>query len=103
MGYGTSFTADMYISRERFETEHDLEVVIEETKKDIQSIREKLLMACIGGKDSFSNVDCEGNICNAVDVIHIEVNNMLDYLLELNDKLFRYELLKENFKDRENT
>lgn len=102
MGFGTDFTANIYISRERFQTEYELDEQIQETKEWIQLTKEKILMACIGGKDSFNLVDCEGNPCNAVDVIHTEVNSMLNSLLEDSDKLFRYELLKENFDKREN-
>lgn len=103
MGWGTSWNDDMYISRERFETEYELDAKIEETKKYIESARTKILMSMIGGKDSFNLDDCEGNPCDAVDVIHMRGNEMLDWLIELNDRLFLYGSLKKNFKDRENT
>ena len=45
----------------------------------------------------------EGNKCDLVDVVHRNVNEWLDWLLELNDKLYEYELLKLNFDKRENT
>lgn len=103
MGWGTDFTADIYISRERFDNEHELDEKIKETKEWIQTVREKILMVCIGGKDSFNLKDCEDNNCDAVDVIHRNINEWLDWLIEENDKLFCYELLKENFDKRENT
>ena len=103
MSWGTDFTADIYISRERFDNEYELDEKIKETKEWIQLTKEKILMACIGGKDSFNLIDCEGNPCNAVDVIHMEVTNMLNSLLEDNERLFRYELLRENFDKREHT
>lgn len=103
MGWGTDFTADIYISRERFDNEHELDEKIKETKEWIQTVREKILMVCIGGKDSFNLKDCENNNCDAVDVIHRNINEWLDWLIEENDKLFCYELLKENFDKRENT
>ena len=103
MSWGTDFTADIYISRERFKNEYELDSKIEETKEWIQTIREKILMACMGGKDSFNLKDCEDNECDAIDVIHKNVNEWLDWLLELNDKLYEYELLKLNFDKRENT
>ena len=103
MGWGTDFTADIYLSRERFETEYELDSKIEETKDYIRIVREKILMACMGGKDSFNLKDCEDNECDAIDVIHKNVNEWLDWLLELNNKLYEYELLKLNFDKRENT
>lgn len=103
MGFGTNFTADIYLSRERFGTEYELDEKIEETKEWIQTIREKILMACMGGKDSFNLKDCEDNECDAIDVIHKNVNEWLDWLVEENDKLYSYELLKENFDKKENT
>ena len=103
MGWGTDFTADIYISRERFKNEYELDEKIKETKELIRTIREKILMACMGGKDSFNLKDCEDNECDAIDVIHKNVNEWLDWLLELNDKLYEYELLKLNFDKRENT
>ena len=103
MGFGTDFTADIYLSRERCETEYELDSKIEETKDYIRIVREKILMACMNGKEAFNLEDCEGNKCDLVDVIHKNVNEWLDWQLELNDKLYEYELLKLNFDKRENT
>lgn len=103
MGWGTDFTADIYLSRERFDTEYELNEKIKETKEWIQTIREKILMVCMGGKNAFNLKDCEDNECNAVDVVHRNVNEWLDWLIEENEKLYRYELLKQNFDKRENT
>ena len=103
MGWGTSWCADMYISKERFETEYELDSKIEETKDFIQRIREKILMVCMNGKDSFELEDFEGNKCDAVDVIHVRVGELLDEFIEYNDNLYMYESLKEHFKERENT
>ena len=103
MGWGTDFTADIYLSRERFETEYELDSKIEETKDYIRVVREKILMACMNGKEAFNLEDCEGNIFDLVDVVHRNVNEWLDWLIELNDKLCMYELLKQNFDKRENT
>lgn len=103
MGWGTNFTADIYLSRERFENEYELDEKIKETKEWIQTIREKILMVCMGGKDSFNLKDCEDNECDAVDVVHRNVNEWLDWLIREEDKLFLYELLRENFDKKENT
>lgn len=103
MGWGTDFTANIYLSRERFETEYELDSKIEETKDDIRVAREKILMACMNGKEAFNIEDCEGNKFDLVDVVHKNINEWLDWLLELNDKLYEYELLKLNFSKRENT
>lgn len=103
MGWGTDFKANIYLSRERFKTEYELDSKIEETKDYIRVAREKILMACMNGKDAFNIEDCEGNKCDLVDVVHRNVNEWLDRLLELNDKLYEYELLKLNFDKRENT
>lgn len=103
MGFGTNFTADIYLSRERFQTEYELDLKIEETQDYIRIAREKILMACMNGKEAFNIEDCEGNKCDLVDVVHRNMNEWLDWLLELNDKLYGYELLKLNFDKRENT
>ena len=103
MGFGTDFTADIYLSRERFETEYELDSKIEETKDYIRVVREKILMACMNGKEAFNVEDCEGNKCDLVDVVHRNINEYLDWLLELNNKLYEYELLKKNFDKREHT
>ena len=103
MGFGTDFQANIYLSRERFETMYELDSKIEETKDYIRIVREKILMACMNGKEAFNVEDCEGNKCDLVDAVHRNVNEWLDWLIELNDKLFMYESLKKNFKDRENT
>ena len=50
MGWGISWNADMYLSRERFETEYELDSKIEETKELIELARTKILMSMIGGK-----------------------------------------------------
>lgn len=103
MGWGTDFTADIYLPRERFETEHELDLKMSEIEEDIHVTREKILMACMNGKDSFNVEDCEGNKCNLVDIVHRNINELLDNLIFLNDKLYTYDLLKHNFEDRENT
>ncbi len=103
MGWGTSWNEEMYISKERFDTEYELDSKIEETKEYIEQARTKILMSMMGGKDAFELEDCEGNKCDAVDVIHSRGNEMLDSLIELNDKLFMYLSLKHNFSKRENT
>ena len=103
MGWGTDFTANIYLSRERFENEYDLDLKIVETKYEIRVAREKILMACMNGKEAFNVEDCEGNKCDLVDVVHRNVNEWIDWMIELNDKLYAYELLKENFDKREHT
>lgn len=103
MGWGVSWNEEMYISRERFETEYELDSKIEETKEFIEIARTKILMAMMGGKNSFELEDCEGNKCDAVDVVYLHGKEILDWLIELNDRLFMYESLKKHFKDRENT
>lgn len=103
MSWGTSWDTDMYLSRERFEHEFELDAKIAETKEYIQQTRTKILMAMMGGKDSFNLSNCEGNPCEPIDVIQLQGNEMLDWLIELNDRLFMYESLKNNFDKRENT
>lgn len=103
MGWGTNFTADIYLSRERFETEYELDLKIEEMEDYIRIVREKILMTCMIGKDAFNIEDCEGNKCEPVDVVHTNVNELLDWLIEKNNQLYTYELLKENFSKREHT
>lgn len=103
MGWGTDFKANIYLSRERFETIYELDSKIEETQDYIRMVREKILMACMNCKEAFNVEDCEGNKCDLVDVVHRNVNEWLDWLIELNDKLYVYELLKQNFDKREHT
>ena len=103
MGWGTDFKANIYLSRERFETMYELDSKIEETKDYIRVVREKILMVCMNGKEAFNVEDCEGNKCDLVDVVHRNINEYLDWLLELNNKLYEYDLLKQNFDKRENT
>jgi PP-loop superfamily ATP-utilizing enzyme len=102
MSWGCQFTADIYISREHFSSEYELDEKIQEVNEYIQQTRTKILMACMGGKDSFYLKDCEDNECDSVDVVYVRVNEMLDWLLELEVKLHTYQLLKENFETKEN-
>lgn len=102
MGWGIEYTADMYISREHFDDITQVEDKINETKEQIDFYRQKILMICMGGKDSFDLLDCEDNRMDAVDVIQNRVNEILDYMFELNDNLFKYELLRDNFETRDN-
>lgn len=103
MGWGTDFTADIYLSKERFDDITQVEEKIREVKDQIEFYRQKILMICMGGKDSFDLLDCEDNRMDSVDVVQNRVNEILDFMLELNDDLFKYELLKDNFGTRENT
>lgn len=103
MGYGIDFTADIFLSRQDYgENIYRVQDEIDDLKKQSQQIREKLLMMIMGGVKSVNTKDCEDNECDAVDVLHIKFNDLLDWYDECNTQIIDlcyYKEYLENKKD----
>lgn len=105
MGWGIDFTADIFLSRQDYgENIYRVQDEIDDLKKQSQQIKEKMLMMVMGGVNSVTTKDCEDNECDAVDVLHIKFNDLLDWYDECNTQIIDlcyYKEYLENRKDGE--
>lgn len=100
MSWGTEFTADMYLIRQKYNSINEVEEKIEELKEYNQDIKERILMMLMGGVNSVNLNDCEGNPCDGVDVLHTKFCELLDYYnennIQIQDLMYYRIYLKKN-------
>ena len=102
MGYGIDFTADIFLSRQDYgENIYRVQDEIDDLKKQSQQIKEKMLMMVMGGVNSVTTKDCEDNECDAVDVLHIKFNDLLDWYDECNTKIIDLCYYKEYLENKQ--
>lgn len=102
MGYGIDFTADIFLSRQDYgENIYSVQDEIDDLKKQSQQIREKLLMMIMGGVKSVNTKDCEDNECDAVDVLHIKFNDLMEWYDECNTKMLDLYYYKEYLENKQ--
>ena len=101
MGWGTTFTTDIFINRKKYDDIKQVDVDIEETKKSIQYWRERILMQCAVGVGTSEIKDCEGNPVNTIESIHIDVDAWLEEYDKLQIQLYDLLLLHEDWDERE--
>lgn len=99
--WGTDFTADIFLVRERYNNLSHLEEEIEDTEKYIRSIREKILMQCASGA-KYGCTDIEGNEFNPIDYVHNQVSEWFEEYDREQGRLFNLYLLKEDWDEKEN-
>lgn len=88
MGFGTDFTADMYLSRQVYHSIYEVEEKIEELKECNQDIKERMLMMLMGGVNSVNLNDCEGYPCDGVDVLHNKFCELLNLYNENTGQIY---------------
>lgn len=99
--WGTDFTADIFLVRERYNNLSHLEEEIEDTEKYIRSIREKILMQCASGA-KYGCTDIEGNEFNPIDYVHSQVSEWFEEYDREQGRLFNLYLLREDWDEKEN-
>lgn len=103
MSWGIDFTADIFLSRQDYgENIYVVQDEIDDLKKQSQQIREKLLMMIMGGVKSVNTKDCEDNECDAVDVLHIKFNDLMEWYDECNTKMLDLHYYKEYLENKQN-
>lgn len=101
MSYGIEFTADIFLLRQDYgENVYRVQDEIDELKKCCTDLKERMLMLVAGGKDMISTKDCEGNECDAVDVLHLKFKEMLELYDEYKSKLYDLYLYKEYLENK---
>lgn len=98
MGWGTSFKADMYISRELFRSEEEVQGKINELTEDINRIKRRLALMIAANPETFLDKSEDS------DPLY-ELDNRINGHLELfeEDLIHRYrlQLLLDNWKNKE--
>lgn len=105
MSWGIDFTADIFLSRQDYgENIYRVQDEIDNVKKNIQSLKERMLMMAMSGVNSVCTKDCEGNDCDVVDVVHSKFCELLQYYDEEQTQLYDLLLYKEYLeKEQEGT
>lgn len=104
MSWGIDFTADIFLSRQDYgENVYRVQDEINDVEKDMQSIKERMLMMVMGGANSVNTKDFEGNECDPVDVIHSRFCELIDYYNERQSHLYDLLLYKEYLENKQKT
>lgn len=101
MGWGTNFSADIFLSRENYETKEQVISEIDDLKEQNQDYKERMLMLLVGGVGVVNTKDLEGNECDGVDVLHMKFTEILLFYTENIQKIYQLELLFDNFESKE--
>lgn len=101
MGFGTTFTTEVYLNRKIFNSKYELDDKIKEIKNFIDLNKKELLALAVSTpKDVFSSENKEDFIEHPLDMIINRVNEILesldDYYFELNGLYMLKEYLNEN-------
>jgi hypothetical protein len=103
MGWGTTFTADIFFSKEHIDNLYQLESKIEDAERDIRTCRERILMHCAAGVNAAPKYDCEENVIDSpLMCIHNEVNELFDWYEEAVTTRYKLNLLKDDWDDKDN-
>lgn len=101
MGYGTSFTADIYLNRQIFESRYEVDEKIKELEKFIEQGKQELLALAVSTpKDVIAEKNEDGYVENPLDQIIRKTRETFEWMednyRELN-KLYQFqEYLDEN-------
>ena len=76
---------------------------VDDLKKQAQQIKETMLMMVMGGVNSVTTKDCEDNECDAVDVLHIKFNDLMEWYDECNTKMLDLYYYKEYLENKKQT
>lgn len=102
MSWGIYFNAELYINKERYDNIYQLDAEIQSTEKEVQSLRERLLMYCACGCNGVNHKDCEDNSVNPVDAMYVEINSLLEQYNEEQGRLQLLYYLREDWDEKEN-
>lgn len=98
MGWGTSFTADMYISRELFRSEGEVQDKINELTESIDRTKRRLALMIAANPETFLDKSKDSDPLYELD------NRINDYLELFEEDLihrYRLQLLLDNWKNKE--
>ena len=101
MGYGTTFTADIYLNRQIFGSRYELDIRVQELEDMIESAKKELTAFAVGTpKDIMAEKDEDGYVENPIDQILRRTRETFEWMednyRELN-RLYQFqEYLDEN-------
>lgn len=79
MSWGTDFTAELYLNRLVFTSQYDLEDKIDEVNKNIENLKQQILMFASSNPKDITPPEWEDD---AIGCIHSKVNDLLNQLDE---------------------
>jgi hypothetical protein len=101
MGWGTSFKADIYLSRQVFNSKYELDEKIKEVEEYIESAKQELTALAVSTpKDVIAEKDEEGYVQNPIDEVLRKTKGIFEWMednyRDLN-RLYQYQqYLEEN-------
>ncbi len=96
MGWGTTFTPEIYLNRLSFDTKYDLEQEIEDIKDCLSNIEKRILMISAARPEDICGEEFKDEPLSA---IQNEVTNLLEEYQEDMHKLVRLELFLIHLED----
>lgn len=101
MSWGTTFEAEVFLSRESYDSIYQVESAIEEVRDDIKKARERILMYAAGGCNGVSHNDSDGAPINPIEALYNELNAWLELYDDYNLRLYKLLLLKDDWNEQE--
>lgn len=95
MGWGSTHKCDVYFSKETIETLNDVELAIEDCDKNIQTIRETILMYSSGNINDIVPKEWDEE---KIEFIKIRIGNLFEELWENQDKLSKLYIVKQKLE-----
>jgi hypothetical protein len=97
MGWGTDFKADIFLNREIYKSEYELDDQIEEIESDIVNTRAKILMYSSTNIKDIIPEDWKDEPINFIyNSVNEELNNLSEQIRHL-QRLFLYKESKPDF------
>jgi hypothetical protein len=94
MGWGTEFKAEIYLNKQIYKSESELENTIEEYKENISHVKEQLLMFASSNVKDISPSEWEEE---PIRYVHYETSKLIEYLGDLFIELYELELYLKNY------
>lgn len=91
MGWGTTFITDIYLSRQCFDNEYQVEDKIKKNEEAIQNLKQKLMMYTSSSPSEIIPEDWD----SAIDFLNSEVNSILEELEDLQIENYKLTLYLE--------
>ena len=98
MGWGISFTPEIYISRERFDNVEEINDKIEELTASVNDSKQEISMLVLATPKDIMPVD-EEDPMDPTSYLQVKLNEIFEYMEENQYKLTLFRMLKEHIEE----